>query len=215
MRCVEREHLCPYACRLPLTVAYCTWTGWLSLSSTKTVRCYHVSSPPSDVRVAFLIENSSQAGYAPTSFANAGLLTCTLGTHATVINTESPLRWELYIMTDFALNSWSSYDPLLPADLGYSVGSVTVTSLAVGLHQIVVEYFNSGGSGQLSLTIMDSGGADVSTNFEYDPACGCYGDCASCDALGTCQTCVDPNAAPAGGVCPSSYAVPQANDDLS
>ncbi len=53
---------------------------------------------------------------------------------------------------------------------------------------------------------MGAGGADISSQFLYDPMGPCNADCTSCDVLGNCQACAS-GKTPVGGVCPSVYQV--------
>ena len=80
-------------------------------------------------------------------------------------------------------------------------------SLRAGLHQFVLEVFNSGsGAGSFSdLTV--TGPFGVGVTYAHDPAGPCNADCHVCKGggLAYCDTCFGPG--PHGGVCTSPLIV--------
>ena len=87
---------------------------------------------------------------------------------------------------------------------GPTLASATA-ALEVGIHQLVVEYFNApaGGDATQMLVITDTDTAcDCSSSFGHDPAGPCNDDCASCNSdQQYCTECYTASM-PVGGVCP-------------
>ncbi len=99
---------------------------------------------------------------------------------------------------------------LLPlAGLQFTTTMTATPTLAMGLHQIVVEYFNGQGAAALSLVITDQGrSVDASSSFLHDPADPCNADCSVCNtAQQYCLNCTVATSTPVGGVCTSPLSV--------